>query len=152
MNPSRVASTALLGLLTLHHLAQAATADEIEVRLFYAQSGTFSEPISEGAELWNVIAGEQGLREPSTSTFVRVRVSESGAGSRNAGRVVLTVTDQHTKKRSILTKHLGAFGPNGVQYVGFWLPNTGCASLRIEAAIAGTASAVARNIPFRCGE
>jgi hypothetical protein len=152
MNPLRVASSLLLALLTCVLQAQAATANEVEVRLFYAHSGTFSEPIAEAAELWNVVAGEQGVREPSTSTFVRVQVSESSTEHKPAGKVVLTITNLRTKLKSVQSRHLGAFGANGKQYVGFWLPSTGCAPLQVEAVVSSSGSKAIRNIPFHCGE
>ena len=55
----------------------ATTVEQIEVHLFFAHTGTLSDPIPEGETPWNAVIGEAGLREPSSSTLVKVLVHQA---------------------------------------------------------------------------
>ena len=126
---------------------------EIEVRLFHSHTGTFSEPIPEGAVLWNTIIGEGDAREPSTSTLVKVKVvgAPSKFKERTAVQLTVRTVGQNTQP-TILRKSLGLFGKDGGQFVAFWLPNTGCEALLLAASVTGSSSALKHTVPFKCGE
>jgi hypothetical protein len=132
---------------------RAIVVESVEVRLFLSHSGSFSEPISEGATLWNTVIGEGGLVEPSSSTFVKVQLSSEPKSYSKGAKVGLRVLSSAAKPRTVnLSKSLGVFGADGKQYVAFWLPDTGCAELQLEARVTGAATPVKQTIPFRCGE
>ena len=133
--------------------AQVMAVEAIEARLFFAHSGSFSEPLSENQALWNAIIGESGLTEPSTSTLVKVLVVGPPKAFNKNAQVILQVDvlSRHAT-RSRQSKHLGVFGESGRQYVAFWLPNTGCESLRLSANLSGSKKAIVRMLPFACGE
>ena len=132
---------------------QAIVVESVEVRLFLSHSGNFSEPINEGATLWNTVIGEGDLVEPSTSTLVKVQLSSKPKSYSKRAKVSLRVLSSADKPRTVnLNKALGVFGADGKQYVAFWLPDTGCAELQIEARLTGAATPVKQTVPFRCGE
>ena len=133
--------------------AQALAVRTIEARLFFAHSGSFSEPLSENQPLWNVVIGESGASEPSTATLVKVLVAgPPRAFDRNA-RVVLQIDGPTPKAtRSRQSKRLGVFDESGRQYVAFWLADTGCEPLRLSASLSGSKEAVVRTLQFACGE
>ena len=155
---SRVRSAAvLLSLLGAFSWAMAQSptivVESVEVRLFLSHSGSFSEPIREGATLWNTVIGEGGLVEPSSSTLVKVQLSSEPKSYRKGTKVSLRVLSSAGKPRTVnLSKALGVFGADGKQYVAFWLPDTGCAELQLEARVTEAATPVKQTIPFRCGE
>ncbi len=125
----------------------------IEVRLFLAHTGTFSEPIHEGTNLWNTVIGEAGLAEPSSSTFVKILIQGKPKTYPNGQSVELEVTSEGPKKSTTRQlSQLGSFDSEGKQYVGFWLSNTGCTSLRLKASVVGSGRSVQHLIPFKCGE
>jgi len=74
---ARLAATGIVAAICPLAAVQAAQVEALEVRLFLQDSGTFSAPIAESAELWNVIIGNYNDDDtrPSSSTFVRVQVS-----------------------------------------------------------------------------
>ncbi len=136
--------------------AQAIRADAIEVRLFLQQTGTFSAPLRESSELWNIIIGatdEDSDERPSSSTFVRVQVSGAPRSHNRNNSVTLTVTATGKKIRTeVLRKQLGVFSKNGKQYAGFWLQNTGCEELTLVASVSSSAGVIKTRVPFACGE
>jgi hypothetical protein len=102
--------------------SRAIVVESVEVRLFLSHSGSFSEPISEGATLWNTVIGE-GV-EPSSSTFVKVQLSSEPKSYSKGAKVSLRVLSSAAKPRTVnLSKSLGVFGADGKQYVAFWLPD-----------------------------
>lgn len=125
----------------------------MEVRLFLSHSGSFSVPISEGATLWNTVIGEGGLAEPSSSALVKVLLSSKPKSYSKGASVSLRVMSSADRPKTVnLTKALGVFGADGKQYVAFWLPDTGCTELQLEARATGAATPVKQTIPFKCGE
>jgi hypothetical protein len=147
---------AIVVLLPAAHAGELRTGSEvaaIQVRLFQTYTGTLSEPIHEGTTLWNTVIGEGGLTEPSNSTFVTIQILGKPKTYAKGQAVELKVTTQGAKKAP--TRHvaqLGLFDSEGKQYVGFWLPRTGCTSLRLTARVAGSSRSVQQLIPFKCGE
>ena len=125
----------------------------IEVRLFQNHTGTLSEPIAEGATLWNTVIGEGDAREPSTSTFVKVKVAGAPSSYRKNAAVQLTVkTPGKNSPSAKLKKSLGVFDREGNQFVAFWLPNTGCETLLLSARATGSPKVLQHTDPFKCGE
>ncbi len=139
-------------------LAQAQTvrAEAIEVRLFLQHTGTFSAPLTESSELWNIIIGatdDENEERPSSSTFVRVQVSGVPGSYNRDNMVTLTVTAKGKRVgTAVLRKQLGVFSSKGKQYVGFWLQNTGCEELDLVASVSSRTGAVRAKVPFACGE
>jgi hypothetical protein len=128
-------------------------AKSIEVRLFLADTGQFSEPINETSVLWNTIIGEGDATRPSTSTLVKVLVSGPRGGFDKNSSVSLTVAKPKSREKPItMKKALGVFNAEGKQYVAFWLPNTGCEELRISARVGLVGKSVHQEVPFECGE
>jgi hypothetical protein len=123
----------------------------VDARLYYAYSGTLSDPITPATVLRNVIIGEGDAREPSTSTLIDV-VVEGTAGAFDATwRVELVVTTSGTGRVVLRqTKNVGVLSKTGTRHVAFWLPDTGCEPLRVTATV-GAASR-STNVPFGCGE
>jgi hypothetical protein len=157
MNRSHV--TAVAALLLLSVSCRGAVAAEpiepvaIETRLFLAHSGKFSEPISEKTELWNTPATSDSPNRPSRNTFVRIQLNGPPGGAGLKGRVDLTITSVGTNQRPIkLHQRLGVFGPDGKQFVGFWLPDTGCEALHLSAKTSNSRKTVTQSVPFKCGE
>ena len=130
----------------------AAAVEQIEARLFLAHTGTFSEPVPKGATLWNTIIGEAGLREPSSATLVKILVSGDPKSYDAKAKVQLTVRAKTSKTRRVLAKRLSVFGSEGKQYVAFWLPETGCDELVLQARVSGSEKTIKHTVPFRCGE
>jgi hypothetical protein len=125
----------------------------VEVRLFLAYTGTFSEPIHEGTTLWNAVIGEAGLTEPSNSTFVKVQISGEPMTYVNGQFVELKASFEGPRKLPERQRaKLGLFDSEGKQYLGFWLSNTGCAPIQLTAGVVGSGRAVQQLIPFKCGE
>jgi len=152
MTPAVALATAFIALAQLVQPASAAAIEAIEVRLFLGHSGELSEPVAEGALLWNTIIGGGDAREPSTSTLVKISVTGAPKSYDARAKVLLTVENRRTKTRRVLSKSLGTFNLEGRQFVAFWLAETGCEELQLEAAATGSNAKVKRSIPFRCGE
>jgi hypothetical protein len=133
--------------------SRGAKVEAIEVRLFLQRSGTFSEPLPEGATLWNTVIGEGAAGEPSSSTLVKVLVTGQPNSYQAHAKVQLKVQATGRKPhQKILTKNLGHFGPEGRQFVGFWLATTGCEPLTISAQVLRSRAVVQHRVPFACGE
>ena len=152
MNTLRALAIVAATLFQASHALATARVGQIEVRLFFTHTGTFSEPIAERATLWNAVIGEGGLQEPSSSTLVKVLVKAEPKSYDAKTRVQLTVRNGRSGSKVTLLKRLGVFGAAGQQYVAFWLPETGCDELSLEAAIRGSRQSVKHTVPFRCGE
>jgi hypothetical protein len=145
-------AAALFAIVLAPQASAAPTIEQIEVRLFLRHTGSFSEPIEEGAVLWNAATGEAGLREPSSSTLIKIVVSASPKAHDLKSVVQLSVREKTSSFKNIMVQGLGAFGADGRQYVAFWLPQTGCDELFLEASVRGSKKTVKRTLPFRCGE
>jgi hypothetical protein len=154
---ARLAATGIVAAICPLAAVQAAQVEALEVRLFLQDSGTFSAPIAESAELWNVIIGNYNDDDtrPSSSTFVRVQVS-GPSGSYNGRDFVtlIVVASVHGRRvrQNVFRKQLGVFGKTGKQYVGFWLPNTGCEELALVARVSSDSRSIRATVPFVCGE
>lgn len=126
--------------------------EQIDIRLYYHHSGKLSAPINDRIALWNVIIGEGGAEEPSTSTLLNVVVKGVPGAYKSKLKVYLDVTEARSGKSiSRQSKDIGVFSPDGKYHVGFWLPNTGCEPLRVVARIQGGKQSVVQ-VPFKCGE
>ena len=124
----------------------------IEVRLFMADTGQFSEPVPEKSLLWNTIIGEGDAGGSSSSTLVKVLVSGPPGKFDKRATVSLKVAKPDSGERpAALNKSLGVFNAEGRQYVAFWLANTGCEELLVSARV-GAGKSVDQTIPFKCGE
>jgi hypothetical protein len=163
--------------LILHSLAFALclavpAAAEGAVRLAAFQAYSFSsktgslsaDMLAKGApELGNVPSGEFA----SVSTFITVKVdvgrmaavpqgvqirllaTESGAMQFSSNRT-------RARDRIILnsTSALGPANTEGMSYVGFWLPHTGCRTISLKASLVGVKDAptLSEILPFTCYE
>lgn len=115
----------------------------IEARLFVSRTGQFSDDVlgPNGRGLGNVVIGP----EASTATFVVVRVA--GPAPLPAGsRVRLVATEEpsrlHGRRRGgprvILDQSArlpSAAAADGSIFVGFWLADTGCTPIRLNATV-----------------
>ena len=154
---TRIAALSLLSIVGLATVSVGAETSvkvtEIEVRLFQSHTGTLSEPIPEGATLWNTVIGEGGAREPATSTLVKVKVAGAPSSYNKSAAVELTIKTTGTSTKTTKTrKALGVFGPDGIQFVAFWLPNTGCEAVVLSARATGSSARLIHTVPFKCGE
>ena len=146
-----VVATGILSYVPCWAQAQAIRAEAIEARLFLQHAGTLSAPLTESSELWNIIIGSE--ENASSSTFVRVEVSGPPGSYSAKNSVTLSVTYKGRKaRREVLRKRLGVFSEKGKQYVGFWLPDTGCEELALVARASSPAAPATKLVPFACGE
>ncbi len=133
--------------------------------LFSSKTGSLSaDMLAKGApELGNVPSGDYA----SVSTFIAVRVDiDHEAPVPQSLRVRLLATESgampfasgRTRARDrIILDSNGTLGPanaDGSTYVGFWLANTGCRSIKLEAHLVGVKNAptLAETLPFTCYE
>ncbi len=129
------------------------TITSVDARLFYHHTGTLSAPIKEDAALWNTIIGEGSAAEPSTAVLVDVVVAGTPGEYRTTWGIDLVVKSGTTGK--VLSKQssdVGVLSGAGQYHVGFWLKNTGCERLRIQARVKGTNKWTETVVPFACGE
>ena len=75
----------------------------IEVRLFLADSGQLSEPITEDSELWNTIIGEGEATKPSTSTLVKVLVTGPRGGYDREAAVTVTIIKVNSQAKPLVS-------------------------------------------------
>ena len=125
----------------------------IEVRLFRHHTGSLSEPLTGKETLWNTIIGEGSAGEPSSSLLVDVVVAGAPGAFEKSSLVELVV--KNAKSGTVLStqrKSVGVLSDTGLYHTGFWLPETGCESLRVTARIRGGSSSKGVSIPFACGE
>ena len=133
--------------------------------LFSSKTGQLSQDmLKTGApELGNVPIGEYA----SVSTLVVVRV-ELGAQAPvpdkaqirlvalESGSTPFAAKDGKARDRTILdrTSNLGPVNDKGASYVGFWLDNTGCHTIKLQAFIVGVRDAAPLTgvLPFTCYE
>lgn len=142
--------------------------ERIEPRLYFHGTGKFSKVIDAKTALHNTIIGEGDAGEPSVATFVTVVVS--GTEPENAmAHVLLEVNElDKGKKKSVLKQRapIGFLGEGKKQsLVGFWLYDTGCGTLELNARVgverfkeprgllpAEYGKPVTQTIKFQCGE
>ena len=129
---------------------------DIQVKLFYANSGRFSANLAEKKDLvlWNVVIGEGvGVEGPSENTLLLVTVSGEPKGYLEDLR--LQVNAKAGDKT--LMEHVcsvGAFNTAGKWYAPFLIYDTGCMPVVVTAKLLSKSASppVAFTIPFECGE
>lgn len=124
----------------------------IQSRLFQEHTGTLSKPIDASTVLHNVIIGEGGAAEPSSSTLVTVVVQGRPGEFDPTWRIELLVKERGGKTILSTGKSVGVLSDKGLFHAGFWLAETGCKPLDITAKVKGGAQSMTASIPFRCGE
>ncbi len=133
-----------------------AAISEIQVKLFYANSGRFSANLAEKQDLvlWNVVIGEGvGVDGPSENTLLLVTVSGRPKGHVENLRLRLTAkTGQKPLLERVVT--VGGFNTAGNWYTPFLLYDTGCLPVVVTAQLLTKPASpeVAVTIPFACGE
>ncbi|WP_419808900.1 hypothetical protein [Sphingomonas sp.] len=122
--------------------------------LFNSETGTLSKDMMPNqSELGNVVAGDLA----SVSTFVVVTVSFGPqAAIPDRPRVRLLARTEGRRGRLLLdrTSRVGPVARDGTTHVGFWLDDTGCETIDLQATLIG-ATAPARvneTLSFHCYE
>ncbi len=125
----------------------------IQIQLYYHQSGRFSEPLSGKWVLRNVVIGEGDAEEQSNATLVTVVVV--GAMNSYVPNTTVTLVVTNADSGAIISTHgqrLGTFEADRTYYAPFLLTDTGCIPLRLEASLSGIPGTKSTVIPFTCGE
>jgi hypothetical protein len=131
----------------------------IQAHLFLSGTGQLSADVlgDSSPSLVNVVAGD----DASISTLVTLKLTLANPKRTPARAQVSLVATEQTKRgpRAMLnqTSRVGPFSKDGVSYVGFWLPNTGCASIALRATVTYAqqnvrSPALTSVIPFSCNE
>lgn len=127
--------------------------EKIEAKLFYQNTGTFSEDIfSKPSDLWNVYL------DYVYSVFVTVKVAGKSDGWQfdKPNRIEFSARYkpfEGTNKEITLRKTSPVwFEENGKATVGFWIDNVGCEPLKINVKIKGQKQILRKTINFGCGE
>jgi hypothetical protein len=132
---------------------------DIQSRLFYEQSATFSEDVLGGTPvvLWNTFAGGGDAAEPSTSALALAVVR----GLPPKHRANVSVIFMAYEAPSQLHPGEVQSGPvakveveiNKATHVPLWIPDTTCQPIRLRAVIRGSPrSAIEETMQFECGE
>jgi hypothetical protein len=125
--------------------------------LLNSRTGTLSgDMIGHDDELGNVPAGPLS----SVSTLVVVRVAfgpEAALPANGRVRLVATAAARPGAARRVLLDRVARLGPvadDGTTHIGFWLDDTGCATITLRATLtAGPATASKQEVlPFTCNE
>ncbi len=135
------------------------TVTAIQAHLLLTKTGQLSPDVlgPSAPSLGNVIAGDNA----STSTLVKVKVSLADPKRLPQQATLRLVATEQGKRgaRVVLdqSSRVGPFSADGVSYVGFWLPNTGCTSISLRASVAAAkqaaqSAALTAVIPFACNE
>jgi hypothetical protein len=125
----------------------------IQTRLYYHESGRFSEPLSGKWVLRNVIIGEGDAEEQSKATLVTVVVAGAKDSYVPNITVTLVVTDLDSGASiARQEQRLGTFEADGTYYAPFLLLDTGCIPLHLEASLSGIPGTTTTVVPFTCGE
>jgi hypothetical protein len=123
----------------------------VKAMLFSGQTGMFSADIfgPSPPALQNVRGGEM----QSTATLIVVETAGEPDAYAPGRRVALTAT---ASGRVLLDRAiaLGRPGADGKFYTAFWLYDTGCTPVALNAHLVGQAeqSSVRKTIDFRCGD
>jgi hypothetical protein len=141
--------------------------DSIKALLFNAKTGGFSDDVlaSGAAELGNVPASS--FASKSTFVIVRVNLGPNQPVSHplrvrlvatDLGRIpAVRATKQAPPRRVLLdqTARLGPVNPQGQSHVGFWLDDTGCDTVELNAKVVGgtmSAAPMTATLAFACYE
>ncbi|MDH5180169.1 MAG: hypothetical protein OEZ39_16040 [Gammaproteobacteria bacterium] len=137
---------------------------DIQAKLFYSSSGTFSEDVLKGTDfiLWNVVIGEGSAKGSSRETLVIIEVSSTPDAVHPGRSLEFRATyqvgevspDGKPRMRNVRVegrRKFDTFGKSGKKYFGFWLAETGCVPVQIQAKINGGKMTKVK-IPFACGE
>ena len=129
---------------------------DVRVHLFYANTATFSESLVGNPKiraLWNTPIGAGDAGAPSDATLVVVEISGQPNSFATGRKVELAVREEN-KETFRHSQQLGVLSNQGHSYLAFWLYDTGCAPLRISAALLGQRNPSRRviEVPFQCGE
>jgi hypothetical protein len=124
----------------------------ITAKLYYSNSGTFSENILDKPDLalWNTIIGEGQSGGPSEATLIEVEVNGDGGGS-VIHKEQLTITVQQEKKPAIIRHSSVYFDLNDKYFAAVWLNDSGCLPVTITAQLENQ-PAIRKKIDFECGE
>jgi len=126
----------------------------IKAMLFYENTGTFSEDIltEKGFDLWNAPF------DSAYATFVIVEV-EGVPPNASAPPLRIELVARYRPvdgvRREITVRQMDKVrngSANGKGYAGFWIKNTGCDPVYLNARIIGRKSRFRRTIDFGCGE
>ncbi|MBL8514190.1 MAG: hypothetical protein JNJ55_09400 [Betaproteobacteria bacterium] len=131
------------------------TIDRVEARLYYQHSGTFSAPITKDMRFWNVIIGEGGAKEPSSTLRVDVVLKGKPGDFKEDAKISVEFVNAETGKRlTQQTAMAGGMSPRGTYHAMFMLHPAGCIPLKINAQLTGKGlmSAKSIDVPFNCGE
>lgn len=127
--------------------------EKIEARLFYQNTGTFSEDIfSKPSDLWNVYL------DYVYSVFITVEVTGKYDGRQidNPKRIEFSAIYkpfEGTKKEISFIKTSPVwFNEKGKSIVGFWFDNVGCEPMKITVKLKGQKQILRKTINFGCGE
>jgi hypothetical protein len=144
--------TALLFLNAVPAIADVSITS-IQVRLYYHESGRFSEPLTGKEALRNVIIGGGDSDEPSNATLITVVVE--GPKDEFLPGTLVELRVANAESGDIISKQdqrLGYFGKKGIYRAPFLLTNTGCEPLKLEASVSGVSTNASTTVPFNCGE
>ena len=147
---------ALLAAASAYPQTQTIQVKSMETRLFLQDEGVLSQPVSglpDSPVLWNVIIGSEKGSRPSSSSMVIVKLTGPAGSYNTKVSVLLSVTAKgRTVRHRAYQKRLGVFNDQGVQYVAFWLAETGCEELELVSRTSQPGPSVVTNVPFACGE
>lgn len=139
--------------LAVSGYAQNIKIGSIQARLFYENTGTFSENVltNKGFDLWNTPF------DWVYSTFVTVEIDGVPKYLKTNRQIELTAKyiPFDGGQRSITfrqTEMIRNGSETGKAYAGFWIKNVGCEPVFLTARMAGRKRAVKTKINFGCGE
>lgn len=139
--------------LTPANAGAPSTVRSVTARLFYGESGTFSENILDKPSLvlWNTeIVGEGQSGGPSQATLIEVEVDDNHPGALHKEQLTITAQQKGREPVTRHNKHL-YFGRSGKHFEGVWLYDTGCRPVTITAQI-DDQPAIHKRLDFECGE
>jgi hypothetical protein len=123
----------------------------MKAMLFYGQTGMLSADLfgPSAPKLQNVTTGEG----QSTATLVIVEITGQPDSYAPTRKVTLRAT---AEGRALLTRTigLGRPGDDGKFYSAFWIYDTGCAPVVLNARLVGQSpeSVLQKTLNFRCGD
>ena len=129
----------------------------IQAKLFYYDKGTFSRDVlaKPAFTFWNTIIGEGDAEGPSDSTLVLVEVSGKVAETEVSPTRKVELTALAGEKVILKrTVDVGMFNEQNKFLAAFWLYDTGCTPVKLNARIIGQSqpASMTKIIPFACGE